>query len=297
MSVSDYGELLRELRAALARHRATFRVTDEGLLVTEADGAEEKYGLDNLSREFTSARRAARRKVVQSYVDALVGSRRRVEACLEQMKDLDKVRPRVKLRLHPPSHVHQPGIDHIVHWTPTEGLVATLVCDFDSFNCSVPDSALAGWALSRDEAVALALENIAAQDPVEVAPTPSGTPGPPLYVIHGPGSYTASHALMLDRILDGARPLGFIVAIPTRDALIYHPIRDASVQEAMQLMFMMAERFYEDGAGAVSKELFWWHRGKLSRIPTARIGERLVIDGTGEFGDVVYRGLARQQVN
>jgi hypothetical protein len=297
MSVSDYGELLRELRAALARQKATCRITDEGMVVTEADGAEETYGLDNLSREFTSARRASRRKVVQSYVDTLVGSRRRVEACLAQMNDLDQVRSRVKLRLHPPSHIRQPGIDHIVHWAPIEGLIATLVCDFDSFNLSVPDVTLAAWSISRDEAIALALENIAAQDPVEVTSPPAGMPAPPFFVVQGKGPYTASHALMLDRLLDATRPLGFIIAIPTRNAFLYHPIRDAGVQEAMRVLFMMADRFYDDGAGAVSKDLFWWHRGKLSRIPVTRVGERIVIDGTGEFGDVVYRGIVRQQVN
>ncbi len=119
----------------------------------------------------------------------------------------------------------------------------------------------------------------------------------PLFGIERGASYTATHALMLDRVLDGPRPLGFLVAIPEASAMVYHPIRDARVHEAMAVMSTLAEHAFERAANAVSREIFWWHAGRLSRVPTARVGERLVVDGTGEFGDVVFRGLAKQSLN
>ena len=296
MSVSDHGALLRELRAVFARRTETFTTDEDGLHVTDAAGKTEPYGLDNLSRAFVEASPAKRPKVVRSFVESMLEATRTMAARLEEMADFDRVRSRVKVRLHPASHVRHPGMDTIVHWIPVEGLVATLVCDFDAFNSSVSRHTLEQWPLSQDEAVALALDNVAAQNPVEVSPQIPGF-DVPLFGIERGGPYTATHALMLDRVLDGARPFGFLLVIPEASAMAYHPIRDARIHGAMAVMSTLAEHAYERSANAVSRELFWWHAGRLARVPAARVGERLVIDGTGEFGDVVFRGLAKQSLN
>lgn len=296
MSVSDHGAFLRELRAVFARRSETFRTDEEGLHVTDATGHTEHYGLDNLSRAFVEASPARRPKVVRSFIEAMFEATRTMAARMKQMEDFAQVRSRIKVRLHPATHVHQPGMDTIVHWTPTAGLVATLVCDFDAFNCSVARETLASWPVSQDEAIALALDNITAQNPVEVSPQIPGIEVP-LFGIERAGPYTATYALMLDRVLDGTRPLGFLLILPEASTMAYHPIRDGRVHEAMAVMSRLAEVAHTRSANAITREIFWWHAGRLSRVPTTRVDERLVVDASGEFGDVVYRGLAKQRLN
>ncbi|TDC17396.1 hypothetical protein [Kribbella albertanoniae] len=97
--------------------------------------------------------------------------------------------------------------------------------------------------------------------------------------------FTASRALVFDTVLRESLhvenpPFGCVVAMPARDLLLVHVMRDPTVVHAMLGMTRMANRGYAESPGAVSPHLYYttdneWHqltdystgRADLRRVP------------------------------
>ncbi|MFF9587050.1 immunity 49 family protein [Streptomyces achromogenes] len=105
--------------------------------------------------------------------------------------------------------------------------------------------------------------------PVEHEPVPAGRAR--LHSLYGDSPFVASKALFLSaavRQVTG-EPLpdaGALVAVPNRHLLAYHPITDGSVVEAVNALAELASGAYEDGPGALSPRVYWWHRGGLTSL-------------------------------
>lgn len=99
--------------------------------------------------------------------------------------------------------------------------------------------------------------------------------------------FTASRALVLDTVLRESLhvedpPFGCVVAMPARDLLLVHVMRDPTVVYAMVEMTRMATRYYSEAPGAVSPHLYYyatdneWHQltdyskgtADLKRVPS-----------------------------
>lgn len=98
--------------------------------------------------------------------------------------------------------------------------------------------------------------------------------------------FTASRALVLDTVLRESLhienpPLGCVVAMPARDLLLVHVMRDPAVVYAMVEMTRMATRCYSESPGPVSPHLYYttdneWHQltdyskgtADLKRVPS-----------------------------
>ncbi|QNP70582.1 immunity 49 family protein [Streptomyces roseirectus] len=92
-----------------------------------------------------------------------------------------------------------------------------------------------------------------------------------LHSLYGDSPFVASKALYLGetaRRVTG-EPLpehGALVAVPTRDNLVYHPIADGTVVEALNALAQYALGAYENGEGRLSPRVYWWYRGKLTSL-------------------------------
>ena len=92
-----------------------------------------------------------------------------------------------------------------------------------------------------------------------------------LHSLYGDSPFVAGKALFLS---EAARqhvgePLpdgGALVAVPTRHNLVYHPIADGSVVDAVNSLAAYALGAHEDGPGALSPRVYWWHRGGLTSL-------------------------------
>lgn len=106
--------------------------------------------------------------------------------------------------------------------------------------------------------------------PVEHEAVPAGGRAR-LHSLYGDSPFVASKALFLSaavRQVTGA-PLpdaGALVAVPNRHLLAYHPITDGSVVDAVNALADLASAAYEDGPGALSPRVYWWHRGGLTSL-------------------------------
>lgn len=95
--------------------------------------------------------------------------------------------------------------------------------------------------------------------------------GAVLHTVYGDSFFVASKALYLNEVarqVTGA-PLpraGALVAVPTRHNLVFHPIADGSVVDALNSLATYALGAYQDGSGPLSPRVYWWHRGGLTSL-------------------------------
>jgi hypothetical protein len=84
------------------------------------------------------------------------------------------------------------------------------------------------------------------------------------------GMFTASRALVLDTVLRESLhvenpPFGCLVAMPARDMLFVHVMRDPTVIQAFMAMVRLATCFYSESPGPVSPHVYYvadqeWHQ-------------------------------------
>ncbi|MGW1193325.1 immunity 49 family protein [Streptomyces sp. NPDC002559] len=95
--------------------------------------------------------------------------------------------------------------------------------------------------------------------------------GTVLHSFHGDSHFVGSQALFLasavQRVTGDPLPqAGALVVMPSRHNLVYHPITDGTVVDAVNRLAAYALGAFEDGAGALSPRVHWWHRGALTSL-------------------------------
>ncbi|GAA3234560.1 immunity 49 family protein [Streptomyces lavendulae] len=96
--------------------------------------------------------------------------------------------------------------------------------------------------------------------------------GARLHSVYGDSHFVAAKALFLSeaaRQVTG-EPLpdaGALVVVPSRHSLVFHPIGDGSVVDAVNSLAAYALGAHEDsGRGALSPQVYWWHAGGLTSL-------------------------------
>jgi hypothetical protein len=62
------------------------------------------------------------------------------------------------------------------------------------------------------------------------------------------------------------RPDGLFFAVPSRNLLLLHAIRDAACQDSMNALALRAIRAYQQVPGTITPSTFWWHDGRIETI-------------------------------
>lgn len=97
------------------------------------------------------------------------------------------------------------------------------------------------------------------------------TEGTILHSLYGDSHFVGSQALFLSaavgRVTGESLPhAGALVVMPSRHNLVYHPIADGTVVDAVNALASYALGAFEDGPGALSPRVYWWHRGGLKPL-------------------------------
>ncbi|MFD5128995.1 immunity 49 family protein [Streptomyces olindensis] len=92
-----------------------------------------------------------------------------------------------------------------------------------------------------------------------------------LHSVYGDSPFVAGKALFLAEVAwkvvgEQLPDAGALVVVPTRHHLVYHPITDGSVVDAVNSLAAYALGAYEEGPGALSPQVYWWHRGSLTSL-------------------------------
>jgi hypothetical protein len=116
-----------------------------------------------------------------------------------------------------------------------------------------------------EELLALALRQAREEPGLEL--TRHEIPGPegaaPLYVLQGESFFTATHALWADALFDAPAAHGALVAVPIRHMVLATPVNGVRSVGMVAPMIRLVRRYYADGPGALSENLYWLHAGRL----------------------------------
>ncbi|GAC1366104.1 MAG: hypothetical protein NVSMB32_10170 [Actinomycetota bacterium] len=90
-------------------------------------------------------------------------------------------------------------------------------------------------------------------------------------VLQGQSSFTASRLLTLDHLVeqlfsDPAMPKGVLAAIPNRDEVAVHVIRDTSVVPTLANLTTFAHMRIASAPGPLSPNVFWLHRDRFEQV-------------------------------
>ncbi|AKT40282.1 hypothetical protein [Chondromyces crocatus] len=198
---------------------------------------------------------------------------------------------RLKIRLHPASYLKRQDASHFVLRKVADGIAGLLVCDLGFANISVPSVLAAGWGVPADEVWARALQNVRAEGRLDEVPGKEF--GVPLDLLASSSHYAASHLLFLEDYMPGDAGYGALVGVPQRHLLVRHIIRDREVFQAIHLMSQVIDDWYVADAGPISRDLYWWRGGQITRLVLDRRTNGLVLGTSEPFaGEVLAKVLA-----
>jgi hypothetical protein len=276
LSVDQAAALRRLVRDAFAAHGR--EVTIEADHVKDDTGAE--FGLWNLAVLCGQHRERKWPTLVGTHVGNLISPGNDIEALPEeQLLDL------VHLRLQ----AFDDGLHAIEELIPSVPTV--LAVDLPTL-VTVPQTAywdarggVARWTeVGRRNLAALVGADDIEYHRVQQGETEFG-------VLLGESFFTASLALDLDDVIrryDGAADLsnGVLVAVPNRHQLVWRAVDSASVIPSLNGMIAFTIMGYDEGAGPLSRHVYWRHQGRWEQI-TAMDGDQLVVQVSAELQAVL----------
>ena len=178
--------------------------------------------------------------------------------------DFDKARGSLKLRVQRAAAVGPNAIS-----APIAGeLRAVLVLDLPSFVTPVRPADLAAWERPAEELVALALENVKAQEQVELKPMEVA--GGRLFAVTGQSVFVATLGLAAEELLGATGELGALLAMPSAHIMLCHSLAEARSLKIVEAMAAGALQAFESGPAPLSPDLFWKRGDRFVALPVRR---------------------------
>jgi hypothetical protein len=284
LTVRQADRLVRLAEAAVAERGFPLRYDGAGTLVASGDGQVKDVpsaGLANLARTVAGLPRQQWRSAVAAHFGQMLppGERPMVPDDLEN---------ELYLRLVCAATIERGWTDRVPEFVP--GVVTApatytgraVAMHFDIDSLGVP------W----EEITRMGLANLRRlKDDVELVREPGGD-GAEVAMLTG-GMFTASRALVLDTVLrESLRvespPLGCLVAMPARDMLLIHVVRDHTVISAFGMLLRLANCFFADSPGPVSPHVYYVAGDEWQQVTDYSTGTAQLQAG-GRFSETLRR--------
>ncbi|RZT16742.1 hypothetical protein EV649_4275 [Kribbella sp. VKM Ac-2569] len=286
LTMPQADRLVRLAEAAVAERGFSMRYDGTGALVAIRDDDDPmddtpSAGLANLARTVSGLPRQQWRSAVAAHFDQMLppGERPMVPEDLEN---------ELYLRLVCAATIDPGWTDRVPEFVP--GVVTApatytgraVAMHFDIDSLGVP------W----EEITRMGLANLRRlKDNVELVQEPGGD-GAQIAMLTG-GMFTASRALVLDTVLrESLRvenpPFGCLVAMPSRDMLLIHVVRDQTVVSAFGMLLRLANCFFADSPGPVSPHVYYVTGNEWQQVTDYSTGTAQ-LQARGRFSEALRR--------
>jgi hypothetical protein len=168
-------------------------------------------------------------------------------------------------------------------------LQAVLVLDLPSFVTPVRVADLAAWERPAEQLVALALENVKAQEHVEL--NPMEIAGTKIYAVSGKSVFVATLGLAADELLGPPTQFGALVAMPSGHILLCHSIADKRSLKALEAMAAGSLQAFEVGPAPLSPNLMWKLGDRFLPLPVRREDGEVKCELPRQFDEEVVSRL------
>ena len=195
--------------------------------------------------------------------------------------DFSRARPLLKLRVQRgPAPISAPVAG---------GLYAALVLDLPSFVTPLRPADLAAWERPADQVVALALENVRAQEQVEI--NPMEIAGARIYAVSGKSIFVATLGLAADELLGKPTSFGALIAMPSAHVLLCHSIADRRSLKVLEAMAAGSLQAFEGGPSPLSPDLLWKRGDHFIALPVSKEDGQVKCEIPREFDEEVVGKL------
>ncbi len=230
-------------------------VVDEGL--STDDGR--VFGLEPLRRRLAGRDASQWEEAVRDHFDLLLG----VEPVLPDT--FAEAAP--NLRSAVISSVDMGMFDGAIMERPlVDGLGERLMLRHGALGMTITAETVAGWEVDPDQVWARARDGALLDEPVDRVTFHLGH-GVSYWALRG-GRWTSTRVLGLEEFLGGRKEFGALVAVPARDEVLVHQIRDERFTDATMAMLSHVATSYAESPLPVGCDLYWWNEGRLERICT-----------------------------
>jgi hypothetical protein len=258
----------------------------EGEVHVERGGESSTFGLSNLAQLCHQIGPHEWREAIGVHFDNLFAAADAEAELQEFARDFDNVRSMLKVRLYPPKELGGVDPGPPVSWELATGLTAVFVYDLPTTVRSASATHLEAWNRSRDELLAVALENVRA-DAVETRALDEGLSAP--VACFADHFFAASHAFLLGERLPAEANGSAVFAVPHRHALLYAPLVDLGVVGSIQRLIPTAVSMFQEGPGSISPGLYWWRDGAVIPLPAQIDGPDIAFVPPDEFVQALNR--------
>lgn len=208
-------------------------------------------------------------KIIQEHFESLFAS-------MDEQSSIDptnyeKVKRYLSLRIYPRETITQRGgVEYLVSRVDLEGTFTLLMLDLPGAFTPVQKQMFDFWKVGKDTVFKEAQANINKQS-VEKVTRSFDVDGTNIELSFiGNEDYAASYALdLLNNLPDMVGEWGSVVAIPNKGLVdICKVSREKPVDfvKFIQLTKPSVEKYYREHSQPVSKEYFWYYKGKFTRI-------------------------------
>jgi hypothetical protein len=215
-------------------------------------------GLRTIQQTCTPLPRAAWRGVIAEHLGGLAeAAQNRLD-----LRDLDAVRPLLRTRLYDEAGEERRLLAGVV---VAPGLFEALVADQPHTVHGVPAEVAARWGVPLDELLALGRAQVLDDGLLTRQHLDLGAASATLLEDVSP--YTTGHLAWLESYVD-VPDAGALVAVPTRNVVLAHPMRTRQESlAAAHALLLNADRLYDTGPAGISPHLYWWHDKTLTILP------------------------------
>lgn len=229
-------------------------ITDEGL--STRDGR--VFGLEPLRRRLASRDSSQWEVGVRAHFDTLLAADPTMPAGFEEAAPnlRSAVVAEADLGLFDGAIMERPLVD---------GLGERLMLRRGPLGMTVTRETVAGWGESEETVWSQAREGSLLDEPVHHERFRVGSTH---YLAVRGGRWTSTRVLAVGEVMVGGGEFGALVAVPARDEILVHQIRDEEFTEATLAMLSHTISSYAESPLPVGCDLYWWSEGKLARICT-----------------------------
>ncbi|MCL2631909.1 MAG: hypothetical protein FWD45_02305 [Coriobacteriia bacterium] len=222
------------------------------------------FGLYNLMQSCKANRRSKYQQLINSHFDTVISAREAQAAFEKLAENYDDVRHYLAIRLYDNDFFQTLEMDKTSSRILADTLREVLVFDLPTVIQTVSTELIAKWNTPADSLYETAIQNMLANYDFELESHEIN--GDTLIAVSENHFFVAAILYNITTYPELIGTYGSLLAFPTRDLVLAHPINSKSSVFFSIRLAQIAGDFYENNPGSLSKRVFMYRDGKLTDV-------------------------------
>jgi hypothetical protein len=189
----------------------------------------------------------------------------------DSVREYERIAPTLRALLYTPEEAG-PVAEKLLMREDLPGLHTVAMFDMPNTFGNVNPKYAELWGVSAEQVLNRAVAN-SVREPTSVLHL-QVAPGVAVTAVSGEHAWVCAHALAVDNHLGLLSAFGALIAVPHRQHILAHAIRDKSAGTALGIMIKMVHACLSEGPPKpISKNVFWYRQGRYERIQAFMQGD------------------------